>query len=288
MDKLLIQAALNTIVPGEGERVELRLLVLVKQVPTTENVKMDQETGTMVRTAMEAVINPLDLYAVEEAVRIKEESDGDVQVSVLSMGPPMAADAVREAIAMGCDEGFLISGKEFAGADTWATAYALAKGIIALGEFDIVLCGERATDGETGQVGPMVGTFLDIPVLTYISGIDRISGEEIVACRAIEGGHELVQAGMPVLVSVVKEINEPRFPTLAGKIQAREANVPVLGPADINAEGEKLGLGGSPTRVVKVSYPTITRTGEIVSAENTSVEACVEQLVDFLKAVEIL
>lgn len=195
MDKLLIQAALNTIVPGEGERVELRLLVLVKQVPTTENVKMDQETGTMVRTAMEAVINPLDLYAVEEAVRIKEESDGDVQVSVLSMGPPMAADAVREAIAMGCDEGFLISGKEFAGADTWATAYALAKGIIALGEFDIVLCGERATDGETGQVGPMVGTFLDIPVLTYISGIDRISGEEIVACRAIEGGMNSFRLG---------------------------------------------------------------------------------------------
>jgi electron transfer flavoprotein beta subunit len=268
--------------------VVLRIIVLVKQVPATENVKIDEETGTMVRSAMEAVINPFDLYAVEAAVRIKEQNGEDVQVSVLSMGPLMAADAVREAIAMGCDEGFLISGKEFAGSDTWATAYALAKGITVLGEFDIVLCGERATDGETGQVGPMVGTFLDIPVLTYVSGIDRINGEEIVACRVIEGGYELVQANMPVLISVVKEINEPRLPTLAGKIQAREAKILVLDPADINAENEKLGLSGSPTRVVKIAYPTITRTGEIVSVENSSVETCVERLVDFPKAVEIL
>jgi len=266
----------------------MKILVLVKQVPATENVKMDEETGTMVRTAMEAVINPLDLYAVEEAVRIKEENEEDVQVSVLSMGPPMAADAVREAIAMGCDDGFLISGKEFAGADTWATAYTLAKGITALGEFDIVLCGERATDGETGQVGPMVGTFLDFPVLTYVSAIECINDGEIVVRRAIEGGDELVQANMPVLVSVVKEINEPRLPTLAGKIRARLAEVPVFGAADIKAEGKKLGLRGSPTRVVKIFYPTITRTGEIVSTETISVEACVERLVDFLKSVEII
>jgi electron transfer flavoprotein beta subunit len=265
-----------------------KLLVLIKQVPATENVKMDETTGTMIRTAMEAVINPLDLYAVEEAVRIKEQSEEDVQISVLSMGPPMAADAVKEAIAMGCDEGFLISGKEFAGSDTWATAYTLAKGITALGEFDIVLCGERATDGETGQVGPMVGTFLDFPILAYVSGIDRISGEEIVVRRAIEGGHEVVQASMPVLVSVVKEINEPRLPTLAGKMRARQANVPVLGEEEIKAKGTKLGLGGSPTRVVKIFYPTITRTGEIVSTESASVEVCVKQFMNFLKSVEIL
>jgi electron transfer flavoprotein beta subunit len=197
-----------------------RLLVLIKQVPATENVKMDETTGTMVRTAMEAVINPLDLYAVEEAVRIKEESEEDVQISVLSMGPPIAADAVKEAVAMGCDEGFLISGKEFAGSDTWATAYGLSQGISTLGEFDIILCGERATDGETGQVGPMVGAFLNYPILTYVSNISRINAEEIVFRRAIEGGHEVVQASMPVLVSVVKEINEPRLPTLSGKIRA--------------------------------------------------------------------
>lgn len=265
-----------------------QLLVLIKQVPATENVKMDEETGTMVRTAMEAVINPLDLYAVEEAVQIKEQNGEDIRISVLSMGPPMAADAVREAIAMGCDEGLLISGKEFAGADTWATAYALAKGITALGGFDIVLCGERATDGETGQVGPMVGTFLDLPVLTYVSGIDRISSEEIVVRRAIEGGHEVVQASMPVLVSVVKEINEPRLPTLAGKIRARQASVPVIGNEDIKAEGAKLGLGGSPTRVVKIFYPTLTRTGVIMSTETSSVEDCVDRLMEFLKSAEIV
>jgi len=266
----------------------MKILVLVKQVPATENVKMDEKTGTMVRTAMEAVINPLDLYAVEEAIRIKEENEEDVRITVLSMGPPMAVDAVKEAIAMGCDEGFLISGKEFAGSDTWATAYALAKGITALGAFDIVLCGERATDGETGQVGPMVGTFLDFPVLTYVSGIDGTRNSEIVARRAIEGGHEVVQASMPVLISVVKEINEPRLPTLAGKMRARQANIPVLDNEDIKAEEPKLGLGGSPTRVVTIFYPTITRTGESVSTESASVEACVKRLVEFLKSVEIL
>ena len=265
-----------------------KLLVLVKQVPATENVKMNEETGTMVRTAMEAVINPLDLYAVEEAVRIKEESKEDVHISVLSMGPPMAADTVKEAIAMGCDEGFLISGKEFAGSDTWATAYALARGVTSLGEFDVILCGERATDGETGQVGPMVGTFLDFPVLTYVSGIDRIEDTKIVARRAIEGGHEVIHSTIPALVSVIKEINEPRLPTLAGKIRARQANVPVLNSKDIRAESEKLGLKGSPTRVMKMFYPTIARAGQIISAENTSAEQSVEQLMEFLKSADIL
>jgi len=264
-----------------------KLLVLVKQVPATENVKMDETTGTMIRTAMEAVINPLDLYAVEEAVRIKEQSGDEAHITVLSMGPPMAESAIKEAIAMGCDDGFLICGKEFAGSDTWATAYGLAQGITSLGEFDLVLCGERATDGETGQVGPMVGAFLDMPVLTYVSAIDSFTKESIVARRAIEGGHEVVEGHLPLLVSVVKEINEPRLPTLGGKMRARKTEIPLLSSKDISAEGAKLGLGGSPTRVVKMFYPTITRTGKIVSTDGASVEVCVEQFMNFLKSVEI-
>jgi electron transfer flavoprotein beta subunit len=265
-----------------------RLLVLVKQVPATENVKMDEETGTMVRTGVEAVINPLDLYAVEEAIRIKEENGGKLRVTVASMGPPTAAEAIREAIAMGCDEGFLICGREFAGADTWATAYALSKAVSHLGAFDLILCGERATDGETGQVGPMVGTMLDLPVLTYVSRIELHGGGSLVAHRAVEGGHEVVRCAMPALVSVVKEINEPRLPTLTGKMTARRTEIRVLTAKNIGADCACLGLAGSPTRVVKVFYPTLTRTGEIVTTETSSVEDCVDQLMQFLQSAEII
>ncbi len=265
-----------------------RLLVLVKQVPATENVKMDEETGTMIRTGIEAVINPLDLYAVEEAIRIKEQNNGDVQVSVASMGPPTAAEAIREAIAMGCDEGFLICGREFAGADTWATAYALSKAVSYLDTFDLILCGERATDGETGQVGPMVGTMLGLPVLTYVSRIESNNRDSLVAHRAIEGGYEVVQCPLPALVSVVKEINEPRLPTLMGKMTARRTEIPVLTAEKIGADCTCLGLSGSPTRVVKVFYPTLTRAGEVISTETASLEDCVDRLIQFLQSAEII
>lgn len=265
-----------------------RLLVLIKQVPATENVKMDEETGTMVRTGVEAVINPLDLYAVEEAIRIKEQNNGKVQVSVASMGPPTAVEAIREAIAMGCDEGVLICGREFAGADTRATAYALSKAVSYLGTFDLILCGERATDGETGQVGPMVGTMLGLPVLTYVSRIELHDGGSLVAHRAIEGGHEVVRCPLPALVSVVKEINEPRLPTLAGKMTARRTEIPVLTAETIGADCACLGLNGSPTRVVKVFYPTLTRAGKVISTETTSLEDCVDRLMEFLKLAQII
>ena len=264
-----------------------RILVLIKQVPATENVKMDEETGTLVRTNVEAVINPLDLYAVEEAIRIKEQDGGTPWVGVVSMGPPAAAEAIREAIAMGCDEGVLISGREFSGADTWATAYALSQAVSHLGEFDLVLCGERATDGETGQVGPMVGTMLDLPVLTYVSRIESSEAGTVVAHRVIEGGHEVVRSVLPALLSVVKEINEPRLPNLSGKRAARHAEIPVLTPEEIGADISCIGLSGSPTRVVKVSHPTLTRVGKVVSTETASPEECIEQLMQALQSAEI-
>jgi len=265
-----------------------RVLVLVKHVPATEKVKMDPETGTMLRTGLEMVINPLDLHAVEEAVRLKERSGSDVQITAMTMGPPAAADAVREAIAMGCDDGLHLCDKAFAGADTWATAYALSRAVTRLGKFDLVLCGERATDGETGQVGPMVGTMLAIPVLTYVSRIEEDGDGSLTVHRAIEGGHEVVSSPLPALACVVKEINEPRLPTLGGKVAARGAEVPVWGSEEIEADEALLGLNGSPTRVVKVFYPTLTRTGEIVSTDETSVEVCVDQLMAFLEAARII
>jgi len=257
-----------------------RIVVLIKQVPATESVRMDPETGTLIRAGVETIVNPLDLHAVEVALEIKE-SIGDVTVVALSMGPPQAADALREVVAMGCDQGILLTGAAFAGSDTWATAYALSRAVQATGGADLILCGLRATDGETGQVGPMVATLLDMPALTYVREMEwRDSG--VVASRAIEGGREQVECPLPALACVVREINEPRWPTLAGKRRARTAEIESLGPEEIGADAVHLGLGGSPTRVVELSRPTFQRSAEIVSLEETSLQDGVDRLVRFL------
>jgi electron transfer flavoprotein beta subunit len=266
----------------------LKIAVLIKQVPATENVKMDEETGTMIREGIESEINPLDLYAIEEAVRIKERVGTGVEISVISMGPNKAEEAVRSAIALGCDKGYLLSDRKFAGSDTWATAYALATGIKKiLGAFDIILCGERATDGETGQVGPEVGACLDLPVLTYVSRIEEIGDKRIVAQRAVEGGHEVIEASLPVLISVVKEINTPRMPNFSGKMKAKKAEIPLLTADDIGADEERLGLKGSPTRVVKIFHPQVARKGKVVPFAADPEEA-VDGLVGFLAVKGII
>ena len=264
----------------------MKILVLIKQVPATDNVKWDEKSGTMIREGVEAELNPLDLYAVEEAVRLKEKLGPDgVEVCVISMGPQMAVDAIKSAIALGCDKGYLLSDRKFAGADTWATSYTLSIGIKAIeNHFDIILCGERATDGETGQVGPCTGAFLGIPVLTYVSKIVEIGNGNIIAHRAIEGGHEVVEAPTPVLVSVVKEINEPRMPTLRGKIKAKNTEIPILSAADISADEDSIGAKGSPTRVVKTFHPQLARKGDLAFIAD-GLENAVDRLIEFLTKI---
>ncbi len=253
------------------------ILVLVKQVPTTESVRLNEETGTMIRIGSDAAINPLDLHAVEGAVRIKESSTEEVVITVLSMGPPQAQSAIREALALGCDEGVLLSGREFAGADTWATAYTLVQGMSTLNPIDLVLCGERATDGETGQVGPMVAAMWGKPLLTYVSLL-TCDGERIVADRAIEGGTETVSCPLPAVVCALRELNEPRFPTLAGKVAAHDCELTALNGEAIDADEALLGLGGSPTRVVKVMYPSFQRNTELFSAVDEGLEAALDHM----------
>lgn len=257
----------------------MRIAVLVKQVPASDKVKMDEETGTMVRSALDAELNPLDLYAVEEAIRIKEKTDG-AEITVVSMGPPRAVDAIKEAIAMGCDSGVLLSDKVFGGADTWATARTLSAALEKLGTFDLIFSGERATDGETGQVGPSVAAQLDMPALTYVSKIRQIGDGKIVVERAIEGGHEVVESSLPALLSVVKEINEPRMPNLTGKIRARKTEVLTMTAADVGLDSSTTGLTGSPTRVVKVFYPSMSRNGTIVDGRDP--DDAVQKLLQFL------
>lgn len=252
--------------------------MLVKQVPTTESVRLNEETGTMIRTGSDAAINPLDLHAVEEAVRLKELAPEEFAITVLSMGPPQAQSAIREALSMGCDEGILLCGREFAGADTWATAYALVQGMLTLGSIDLVLCGERATDGETGQVGPMVAALWGKPLLTYVSKLTWERGDRVVADRAIEGGTETVACPLPAVACVLRELNDPRLPTLRGKIQAHEADIKILNGEAIDADLSLLGLTGSPTRVVKVIYPSFQRNAELFHAAHEGLDAALDHM----------
>lgn len=264
----------------------MKIAVLVKQVPATDKVKMDEETGTMVRSAMEAEPNPLDMYAVEEAVRTKEKIGENVEITAISMGPPMAKDTIKDAISMGCDKGVLLSDRVFAGADTLATARTLSAALGKLGEFDLIFTGEKTTDGETGQVGSSVGAQLDIPVITYVSKIRKIQEGKVIVERAIEGGHEIVEVSLPALLSVVKEINEPRVPNFKGKMRAKRAKITIMSAADIGLDNTVVGLKGSPTRVVKIFHPSISRNGVIVSGKDH--EEAAQKLLDFLKGKAVI
>jgi electron transfer flavoprotein beta subunit len=260
------------------------IVVLIKQVPETANVRMDEATGTMIREGHESIVNPLDLYAVEAGIRLKERYGG--RMVAVTMGPPDSVKALREVIAMGCDDAVQVSHKSFAGADTWATSYTLSQAIRhRVGSWDLVLCGERATDGETGQVGPGVASFLDLPLATFVGSISVVEGgRRIRVRRLVEGGHEVLSLPLPALLSVVKEINFPRLPTLRGKQRARTAEIPVVGPAGIGVGEERVGLSGSPTRVVRISRPRLSRQGERFTVRGQADgEATADRLIDFLR-----
>ena len=262
------------------------IIVPIKQVPETGNVKMDEETGTMIRDGVESIVNPLDLYSIECALQLKEQHGG--KITVLSMGPPKAEKAIREALSMGCDEGILLTDRAFAGSDTWATSYVLAGSVKELGDFDIIITGVRATDGDTGQVGPELASMLDLPVATFVSKIVSIDGNSVTVERLIEGGYETVRLPLPCLMSVVNEISYPRLPTLRGKQTARKKEIPSWGKDDLDLEESSLGLKGSPTRVVKIMKPKISRNGVVLDTKSVGVNNAVRELVDFLESKDFV
>ncbi len=260
----------------------MHIIVCIKQVPETTDVRINPETNTLMREGVESIVNPFDTYAIEEALRLKEKLCA--KVTALSMGPPQAEKALREAISMGVDEGVLISDRAFAGSDTWATSYTMAMAIRKMGTADIILCGKQASDGDTAQVGPGIATHLEIPQITYTRKIEEVNETEITAERLLEGGYEVIKAPLPCLLTVVKEINEPRLPSLKGKMAARKAEISTWGAADIEAEPSKLGLEGSPTKVVKVFSPPPRGGGEVFKGETSET---VPQLVEKLRDVVI-
>jgi electron transfer flavoprotein beta subunit len=231
----------------------LKIIVCIKQVPETQDVRLDPETHTLKREGVKSIINPFDLYAVEEGLRLKDAQGG--MVTLLTMGPPQAEAALREAMGYGADGAVLLSDKAFAGADTWATALTLAKAIDKMGGADLIFTGKQAIDGDTAQVGPMLATILGIPYVAWARKVTFTGERTIEVERLLDHGYDAVEASLPAVISVVKEINVPRVPSFKAKLKAKKEAIPVWGLADVGVNPEEVGLTGSFTQVVKVFPP---------------------------------
>jgi len=230
----------------------VNIIVCIKQVPDTAEVKINPETGTLIREGVPSIINPYDMHALEAGLQIREKAGG--KVIVLTMGPPQAEAALRDAIAMGADDAVLLTDRAFAGSDTWATSYTLSKAINKLSA-NIIICGKQAIDGDTAQVGPEIAEFLNIPHVSYVRRIEEITKNSIRVQRLMDEGYDIVESSLPVLLTVVRELNTPRLPSLKGKMAARKAQIKKWGWSDIQADENNLGLNGSPTRVKNIFAP---------------------------------
>ena len=233
----------------------MKIVVCIKQVPATTDAKIDPETKRIIREGSKAILNPFDLYAIEEALRIREKCGGEVVV--LSMGPENAKNSIIEALSMGADKAVLLCDRAFAGSDTWATSYALAKAIEMIGGTDLILCGKQAVDGDTAQVGPGIAAKLDIMQAANVSRVNEIEDGFITVSRMNENGYDVLKLRLPALLTVLKDINVPRIPKLKIARKARTAEITVWRPGDIGADPEKIGLNASPTRVVKTEPPAV-------------------------------
>lgn len=256
---------------------DLKIVTCIKQVPETTDVKVNPETNTLVREGVPSMVNPYDLYAVEEALRIKEKHGG--KVTAISMGPPQAEEVLREAISMGADDAVLLTDRAFAGADTWATAFTLATAIKKIG-FDLIICGKQAVDGDTAQVGPELAEFLGVPAITFISKVEELNDGRLRVRRMLEEGYQVLDVALPCLLTVVKEINEPRIPSLRGKLRAKSAKLEIWTSSHLALDPSRVGLEGSPTRVVHIFTPTKKRNTELYTGDP---QDCTKRLIESLK-----
>ena len=257
----------------------MEIVVCVKQVPDTTEVKIDPVKNTLIREGVPSIVNPFDKIAVEAALQLKEKHGGKVRV--ISMGPPQAADALKECLAMGADEALLVSDRAFGGADTLATAYALSTAITKWGQFDLIICGKQAIDGDTAQVGPGIAENLGWPQITYAAKIE-INGDMIKVDREGEDGYEVMITKMPAMVTVVKSIAEPRFPTVKGTMKANRTQIPIWTAADINADEKRIGMPGSPTVVSRIFTPKQRSQGQMIQGDTVqeSVATLMQKLSD--------
>ena len=256
----------------------MHIIVCIKQVPETSEVRINPQTNTLIREGVTSIINPFDMYALEEAVRLKEKLGG--KSTVITMGPPQAESALREAISMGIDEGILISDRNFAGSDTWATSYTLSCAIKKIGDFDLIICGKQASDGDTAQVGPGIAAHLDLPQVAYVKKIEKIEDKLARVERMTEEGYDIIETPLPALFTVVKEINEPRLPSLKGMMRSKQAKITHWTHKDLDLDSQKIGLSGSPTQVIKIFTPPPRTGGVMLQGEAQEIA---EKLTEALK-----
>lgn len=262
----------------------MQIIVCVKQVPNTNEVKFDSKTGNLIRDGVASIINPDDRNALEEALKLKELAGGTV--TVISMGPPQAEYALREALAMGADEAILLSDRAFAGADTWATSFTLAQAIKKIGRYDLIFCGRQAIDGDTAQVGPELAEHLDLPQVTYVRKIISLDSKKAVVERALEDGYEVIEVTLPAVLTAVKELNIPRYPTTCGIINAFNVkNVTIWGIDQLDITGEHVGLNASPTKVKRTFTPAVKGDVKILTG---SIKETVQTLLNELQAKHVI
>lgn len=241
----------------------MKILVCVKQVPDTTEVRINRETNTLQRQDVPSILNPFDRHALEEALRVKERCGGTV--SVLTMGPLQAQEVLKECLALGADEAVLVSDKAFAGADTLATSRTLAAAIAKLQPAELIFCGKQAIDGDTAQVGPELAEHLNMAQITCVSKLEVFPAERrLIAEREVEDGHEVLELPFPAVLTVSKSLNEPRYPSIKGRLRANKTSIPILTLADLGLQAEETGLQGSPTRVVRIFAPETRKGGEVI------------------------
>lgn len=247
----------------------MRILVCIKQVPDTNEVKINQETGTLIRAGVPSIMNPDDKNALEEALVLKDKCGAEV--IVISMGPLQAKEILNEALSMGADKAYLISDRKFGGSDTWATATILAAAIEKIGGYDIVFCGRQAIDGDTAQVGPEIAEFLGLSQITYVKNIEIKEDNTLEVCRYTEYGDYIYNVKMPVLLTAIKELNVPRYPTISGIIQnygtENNEKIEIIDFASLPVDETQIGLKGSPTNVFKSFVPLKNKVSEIIEGD---------------------
>ncbi|EOS21042.1 hypothetical protein C806_04625 [Lachnospiraceae bacterium 3-1] len=267
----------------------MKILVCVKQVPDTTEIKIDPVTNTLIRAGVPSIVNPFDAYALEIAARIKD-ANPDTEITLLSMGPDQAKDALRECLAVGGDKAYLCSDRKFGGSDTLATSYILASAIEAIeakeGKFDIIFGGKQAIDGDTGQVGPEIAAHMGLPQVTYASEV-TVDGDSIIVKRESDQGYDMISVQKPAVITVVKTAFEPRYPTIKSKMASRKKEITVITADDMpEIDLTRCGLKGSPTKVKKTFTPV--RNKSCVKIAEEAVTDSAIKLVGLLADAKVL
>lgn len=262
----------------------MKIVVCVKQVPNTNEIKINPETGTLIRDGVESILNHDDANALEQALRIKDE-DENTRVTVITMGPPQAKEMLQECIAMGADEAILLSDRALGGSDTWATSNALAAGIRKIGDYDLIFAGRQAIDGDTAQVGPQIAEKLGLAQVTYVKEF-RMEGKDIYVKRALEDGYEELKVKLPCVLTAIKDLNTPRYMSIRGILKGAKAEIKVWGAEDIGVDKSTVGLKASPTNVFRSFTPKPK--GKGITVEGDTAKELAENLLTDLRKKHII